>query len=177
MPVFRKLSKKDSSKNRASFKSHVQEAGRNNSSSSVEDFVVVPAEILEEKVYNFEATYLCSTVVNPPLRPKHVRDCVKQHQKQASKLLKRLGVTQTTNDVKMDVGADGVSMYDKLRPDSGQRFFPFSDISLIKSHQDYPEFFAFSTVVTGDTKHKCHLFKQTADSCSADIIRAFESFM
>ena len=178
LPVLRKLSKKESSKNISSFKFYDNEAaGRNNSNSSFEDFVVVPQEIVEEKVYNFQAIYLCSTVVNPPLRPKHVRDCAKQYQKQNEKLLKRLGKTQPKNDVKMDVGADGVAMYDTLRPENSQRFFPFSDIHLIKSHPDYPDYFAFSTVVTGDTKHKCHLFQQIDDYSCGEIIKAFESFM
>ncbi|KAJ7389063.1 hypothetical protein OS493_033922 [Desmophyllum pertusum] len=66
--------------------------------------------VAEEKVYNYNVTYLCSTVVNPPLRPKHLRECVKQYQKQQAKSLKKFGKEQPSSDVVLSLSLDGVKM-------------------------------------------------------------------
>lgn len=131
----------------------------------------------EEKIYNFVVTYLCSTVVNPPLRPKHLRECVKQYQKQQAKFLKKFGHEQPSNEVNLSVCIDGVEMKDSRdqKADQGM-FFPFSSVSNVMAHPETPEYFAFATVVTGDSKHKCHLFQQTKIP-SAEMIKSFQAFM
>lgn len=127
--------------------------------------------------YHFSVEYLCSTVINPPLRSKHLRECVKQFQKQQAKAHKRYGVTPSSSNVTLTVEADGIRMVDPQRQDkSGHMFFPFTTVNSIKSHPENPEYFAFSTAVSGDTKHKCHLFLQDGVE-SADVIRTFEFFM
>lgn len=131
----------------------------------------------EEKVYEYEVTYLCSTVVNPPLRPKHLRECVKQYQKQQAKSLKKFGKEQPTSEVKLSVSMDGVQMMNS-RAQKGEQgmFFPFSSVSNAMAHPESPEYFAFATIVTGDSKHKCHLFQQTKVP-AVDLIESFQAFM
>lgn len=133
-------------------------------------------EITEEKEYTFRTAYLCSTVINPPLRPKHVRDSVKQFLKECKKMEKHTGTPPTMKEVELCLTSEGVTMLDPQCRDVGQRFFPFPCISNIRTHKDYPEYFAFSTVVTGDAKHKCHIFKQVKEPCD-EITSAFECFM
>lgn len=129
--------------------------------------------VAEEKVYNYNVTYLCSTVVNPPLRPKHLRECVKQYQKQQAKSLKKFGKEQPSSDVVLSLSLDGVKM--TYQGEQGM-FFPFSSVSNAMAHPESPEYFAFATVVTGDSKHKCHLFRQTQVP-SSELIESFHAFM
>ncbi|XP_032232507.2 uncharacterized protein LOC116615017 [Nematostella vectensis] len=138
----------------------------------------LPEEIeeQEEREYSFQVAYLCSTVTNPPLRPKHVRDCVKQYQKELGKVAKHTGVTPPLKEVTLHLNNDGVTMIDPKQPSVCPRFFPFPCISEIKGHKDFPEYFAFSTVVSGDSKHKCHVFKDLKGNCE-DINTAFEFFL
>lgn len=131
----------------------------------------------EEKDYEFDVTYLCSTVVNPPLRPKHLRECVKQYQKQQAKSLKKFGKEQPSSEVKLSVSIDGVRMTNSQAPKGEQgMFFPFSSVSNAMAHPESPEYFAFATIVTGDSKHKCHLFRQTQVP-APDLIESFQAFM
>ena len=133
--------------------------------------------VLEEKVYYFDVTYLCSTVVNPPLRPKHLRECVKQYQKQQAKSLKKFGKEQPSSEVKLSVSIDGVQMTNSRAPKGEQgMFFPISSVSNAIAHPEIPEYFAFATIVTGDSKHKCHLFRQTQVPAT-DLIESFLAFM
>ena len=135
-------------------------------------------EIVEEKKdYTFSATYLCSTVINPPLRAKHVRDCVKQYQKQQLKSLKRFGAEQPSSDVILRLSLDGVSMTNSRTQSGGNgMFFPFSSVNHVMAHPENPEYFAFATVVSGDSKHKCHLFRQT-HVLTTDVIEGFLAFI
>lgn len=55
-------------------------------------------------------------------------------------------------------------------------FFPLSSVSNVMAHPETPEYFAFATVVTGDSKHKCHLFQQTKVP-SSELIQSFQAFM
>lgn len=148
------------------------------SSVGADDVIDGSWEIVEEeKVYNFDVTYLCSTVVNPPLRPKHLRECVKQYQKQQAKLLKKFGQEQPSNQVTLSVSIDGVEMKNSRgqKGDQGM-FFPFRSVSNAMAHPETPEYFAFATIVTGDSKHKCHLFHQTQVP-SSELIESFQAFM
>lgn len=131
----------------------------------------------EEKEYVFDVTYLCSTVVNPPLRPKHLRECVKQYQKQQAKSVKKFGKEQPSSEVKLSVSIDGVKMTNSQAHKGEQgMFFPFSSVSNAMAHPESPEYFAFATIVTGDSKHKCHLFWQTQVPAT-DLIESFQAFM
>lgn len=152
--------------------------GRNVSVSSTGGSDVIDSswEIVEEKEYSFEVTYLCSTVINPPLRPKHLRECVKQFQKQQAKALKKFGV-DPSNEVSLMVSIDGVKMTNPCAAKGEQEmFFPFCSVSHVMSHPECPEYFAFALTVTGDSKHKCHLFQQT-NVPPGDLITTFEAFM
>lgn len=145
------------------------------SSAGPNDVIDSSWEIVEEKDYNFDVTYLCSTVVNPPLRPKHLRECVKQYQKQQAKALKKFGV-DPSKEVELSLSLDGVKMTNSCAAKGEQEmFFPFSSVSHVMSHPESPEYFAFALVVTGDSKHKCHLFKQTKVPPS-ELIESFEAF-
>lgn len=148
------------------------------SSASTDDVFYNSWEIVpEEKVYEYEVTYLCSTVVNPPLRPKHLRECVKQYQKQQAKSLKKFGKEQPTSEVKLSVSIDGVQMMNSSAQKEEQgMFFAFSSVSNAMAHPESPEYFAFATIVTGDSKHKCHLFQQTKVPAT-DLIGSFQAFM
>ena len=148
------------------------------SSAGADDVFDSTWEILpEEKVYDFNVTYLCSTVVNPPLRPKHLRECVKQYQKQQAKSLKKFGKEQPSSEVVLSVSVDGVQMTNTgaQKEDQGM-FFPFDSVSNAMAHPEIPEFFAFATIVTGDSKHKCHLFRQTAVP-SEELVGSFKAFI
>ena len=118
---------------------------------------------------------LFRSVVNPPLRPKHLRECVKQYQKQQAKFLKKFGHEQPSNEVALLVCIDGVEMKDSQKGGQGM-FFPLSSVSNVMAHPETPEYFAFATVVTGDSKHKCHLFQQTKVP-SSELIQSFQAFM
>lgn len=133
--------------------------------------------VVEEKVYNFNVTYLCSTVVNPPLRPKHLRECVKQYQKQQAKSLKKFGKEQPSSEVVLSVSVDGVQMMNsRAKKEEQGMFFTFSSVSNVMAHPESPEYFAFATIVTGDSKHKCHLFWQTKVP-SEELVESFKAFM
>lgn len=147
------------------------------SSASTDDVFDNTWEIVEEKDYKFDVTYLCSTVINPPLRPKHLRECVKQYQKQQAKSLKKFGMEQPSSEVLLSLSLDGVTMANPRTQKEGQgMFFPFNSVSHVMSHPESPEYFAFATIVTGDSKHKCHLFEQTKVS-PAELIQSFQAFM
>lgn len=146
------------------------------SSTGANDVIDGSWEILEEKEYNFDVTYLCSTVINPPLRPKHLRECVKQYQKQQTKALKKLGV-DPSKKVSLSVSIDGVKMTNERAQQGEQEmFFPISSVSHVMAHPENPEYFAFALMVTGDSKHKCHLFQQTKVP-SKEVIETFEAYM
>jgi len=148
------------------------------SSAGVDDVFDSTWEIVpEEKVYNFNVTYLCSTVVNPPLRPKHLRECVKQYQKQQAKSLKKFGKEQPSSEVVLSVSVDGVQMANSRAQMQEQgMFFPIDSVSNAMAHPEIPEYFAFATIVTGDSKHKCHLFLQTQVP-SEELVGRFKAFM
>ena len=147
------------------------------SSVSTDDVIDSSWEIVEEETdYNFDVTYLCSTVINPPLRPKHLRECVKQFQKQQAKSVKKFGMVQPSSEVVLTLSLDGVKMTSPREKGAQGMFFPFSSVSNAMAHPENPEYFAFATIVTGDSKHKCHLFEQTKIP-PAELIEKFQAFM
>lgn len=157
--------------------SNVRASLSSTSSAGTDDVIDSSWEIVEEKDYNFDVTYLCSTVINPPLRPKHLRECVKQYQKQQAKSLKKFGMEQPAREVVLSVSIDGVKMTNSHAQKGEQEmFFPFSSVNHVMSHPESPEYFAFSLVVTGDSKHKCHLFQQTKIP-PTELIETFQAFM
>ncbi|KAK3749510.1 hypothetical protein QZH41_013482 [Actinostola sp. cb2023] len=182
--LFRKLTpKKNFFTLKSSFRSYTSEPNLTSLTSSPTEENPTPdsspidcPEIVEEKEFTFRTAYLCSTVINPPLRPKHVRDSVKQYLKECKKMEKRTGTPPTMKEIELCITSDGVTMLDPQCRHVGQRFFPFPCISNVRTHKDYPGYFAFSTVVTGDAKHKCHIYKQVKEPCD-EITAAFESFL
>lgn len=180
--LLRKLTPKKNSfsPSKSSFRSYTSEPNLSSLSSSgsfeeTSPEIKNPPEIIEEKEFNFSAVYLCSTVINPPLRPKHLRDSVKQYLKEQKKTEKHKGTPPPTKEVELTLNSDGVSMTDP-QCKSFQRYFPFPSISNVRTHKDFPEYFAFSEVVSGGAKHKCHIFKQTKEPCD-EITAAFECFL
>ena len=180
-PLIRSTSKKDKVELKVE-----QDTGKNTnnfstasvSSAGADDVFDSTFEIVpEEKVYSFNVTYLCSTVVNPPLRPKHLRECVKQYQKQQAKSLKKFGKEQPFSEVVLLVSVDGVQMTNsRAQKEEQGMFFSFDSVSNAMAHPESPEYFAFATIVTGDSKHKCHLFRQTKVP-SEELVGSFQAFM
>lgn len=125
-----------------------------------------PAElnnILHPSIHLFDVAYICSTVVNPPLRPKHVRDCYKQFTKEMSKAGKhshnnRLKTIGSAVKLKIDTNQE-ITMLDPNDENTVIRNFPVEMFDKFIFHPD-PTMgcFAFSTTVPENIKHKCHLF-------------------
>ena len=85
-------------------------------------------DILEEKAEELEASpkptehrfnvfYLCSTIASPPLKPKHVKECLRQYQKAVDKNMKKTNSSQQYDKVQLVVNQDGVMIVDD--PSSG----------------------------------------------------------
>ena len=147
------------------------------SSTGMDDVIDSSWEIVEEEMdYSCNATYLCSTVINPPLRPKHLRECVKQYQKQQTKSLKKFGMAKSSNEVVLNLTLEGVKMTNVTERGGQGMFFPIDSVSHVMAHPENAEYFAFSTIVTGDSKHKCHLFEQTKIP-PTELIERFQAFM
>lgn len=147
------------------------------SSTDMDDVIDISWEIVEEeKDFSCDVTYLCSTVINPPLRPKHLRECVKQYQKQQAKSLKKFGMVTSSNEVVLNLSLEGVKMTNATEKGGQGMFFSFDSVSHVMAHPENTEYFAFSTIVTGDSKHKCHLFEQTKIP-PTELIERFQAFM
>ena len=132
----------------------------------------LPAPIKEE--HNFVISYLCSAVVKPPLKSKHVEKCLKQYQKEMGKKQKVGDVCSLGNKLSLKVITDeGVTMLDIRNPNSFRRHFPISTIDTFIVHPENPDCFAFSTTVPGDEQHKYHLFYKARESI-ATVKDAFE---
>lgn len=149
-------------------------------SASVQSLESIPREEEEivappvKKESNFVISYLCSAVVKPPFKSKHVEKCLKQYQKEVGRKQKMGDVCSLGNKLMLQVITDeGVTMLDIRNPDSFRRHFPISTIDAFIVHPENPDCFAFSTTVPGDEQHKYHLFYKSRDSI-AMVKEAFE---
>ena len=149
-------------------------------SASMQSLDFIPREEEEvaappvKKEYNFVISYLCSAVVKPPFKGKHVEKCLKQYQKEVGKKQKVGDVCSLGNKLMLQVITDeGVTMLDIRNPDSFRRHFPISTIDSFIVHPENPDCFAFSTTVPGDEQHKYHLFYKSRDNI-ATVKEAFE---
>ena len=133
----------------------------------------VPSPLVK-KEHKFVVSYLCSAVVKPPFKSKHVEKCLKQYQKEVGKKQKVGDVCSLGNKLMLQVITDtGATMMDIQNPNSFRRHFPISTIDSFIVHPENPDCFAFSTTVPGDEQHKYHLFYKSRDDI-ATVKEAFE---
>lgn len=136
-----------------------------------EEELPMPAEREE---HNFVISYLCSTVVKPPLKSKHVEKCLKQYQKEVGKKQKAGDVCSLGSKLLLRITTDeGITLLDVRNPQSFRRHFPISTIDTFVVHPENPDCFAFSTTVPGDEQHKYHLFYKSRESVES-VKEAFE---
>lgn len=131
---------------------------------------------LQPEEFHFKVSYVCSTMVNPPLKQKHVKECYKQYCKEMNRVGKLNGNNTKVNGnlVNLQIVTDfGVSMLDPHQPDVVVRHFPIQDFGFYQQHSEDISCFAFSTSLLGNSKHRCHLFCATKEVL-ADINVAFE---
>lgn len=132
-----------------------------------------PKESSEKR---FNVLYLISTIVSPPLKPKHVKECLKQYQKSVDKAMKKSpGNAQHYKKAQLVLSPRGVMMVDD-KTQTPQAFYESATISGVQSHPDGKCAFAFTTVVSGNTKHKCHLFLQDTEPIGA-IIKEIQTYI
>ena len=133
----------------------------------------VSKESLEKR---FSILYLISTIVNPPLKPKHVKECLKQFQKSVDKAMKKsTNNGQHYRKAQLVFSPKGVMIVDG-QTQAAQAFYERAIISGVQSHPDGKCAFAFTTVVSGNTKHKCHLFLQDTDPIDA-IVKEIQAYV
>ena len=133
----------------------------------------VPEESTEKQ---FTVFYLISTILSPPLKAKHVKECLKQFQKSVDKAMKKSGNnSQHYKKAQLVFSPKGVMIVDE-QTQSPQAFYERATISAVQSHPDGKCAFAFTTVVSGNTKHKCHLFLQDQDPIGP-IIKELKTYI
>jgi hypothetical protein len=121
----------------------------------------------ESSEKRFSVFYLVSTIVSPPLKTKHVKECLKQYQKTVDKAMKKSTDNgQHYKKAQLVFSPRGVMITDE-QTQTPQAFYERATISGVQSHPDGKCAFAFTTVVSGNTKHKCHLFLQDKDPIGA----------
>jgi outer membrane biosynthesis protein TonB len=120
-----------------------------------------PPEIRKESCEKrFGVFYLVSTILSPPLKAKHVKECLKQYQKTVDKAMKKSpDSSQHYRKAQLVCSPGGIIIMDD-QTQTPQAFYERATISGVQSHPDGKCAFAFMTVVSGNTKHKCHLFLQ-----------------
>lgn len=124
--------------------------------------------VLQPSTHIFDVAYICSTVVNPPLRPKHVRECYKQFNKEmskAGKLSHNNGLKTIGSAVKLKIDTGNqIAILDPNDENTVIRNFSVDIFDKCMFHPDANMgCFAFSTTVPENTKHKCHLFVMPND--------------
>lgn len=136
-----------------------------------EEHISVP---LQREVHRFVISYLCSAVVKPPLKAKHVEKCLKQYQKEVGKKQKITDLSSLGNKLLLHIVTDeGITMADIRNPNAFRRHFPISTIDGFITHPENPDCFAFSTTVPGDEQHKYHMFYKARENTSV-IKEAFD---
>ena len=130
----------------------------------------------ESSEKRFSVFYLVSTIVSPPLKTKHVKECLKQYQKTVDKAMKKSTDSgQHYKKAQLVFSPRGVMIKDE-QTQTPQAFYERATISGVQSHPDGKCAFAFTTVVSGNTKHKCHLFLQDKDPIGA-IIKEIQTYI
>ncbi len=130
----------------------------------------------ESSEKRFSVFYLVSTIVSPPLKTKHVKECLKQYQKTVDKAMKKsTDSSQHYKKAQLVFSPRGVMITDE-QTQTPQAFYERATISGVQSHPDGKCAFAFTTVVSGNTKHKCHLFLQDKDPIGA-IIKEIQTYI
>ena len=124
--------------------------------------IITPVERQEHK---FIVSYLCSAVVSPPLKSKHVGNCLKQYQREVGKKLKSAGQIGKVLLLHL-ITDEGITMADIQNPDAFRRNFPITTIDAFVMHPDNPDCFAFSTAVAGDGQRKYHVFYKAKENVS-----------
>ena len=150
-------------------------------SASMQSLDIVPKEEeeqiaapLQREVHRFVISYLCSAVVKPPLKAKHVEKCLKQYQKEVGKKQKITDLSSLGNKLLLQIVTDeGITMADIRNPNAFRRHFPISTIDGFITHPENPDCFAFSTTVPGDEQHKYHVFYKVRENTSV-IKEAFD---
>ena len=150
-------------------------------SASMQSLDIVPKEVeeqipspLQREVHRFVISYLCSAVVKPPLKAKHVEKCLKQYQKEVGKKQKITDLSSLGNKLLLQIVTDeGITMADIRNPNAFRRHFPISTIDGFITHPENPDCFAFSTTVPGDEQHKYHVFYKARENTSV-IKEAFD---
>ena len=136
-----------------------------------EEELAVP---FEREEFKFVISYLCSAVVKPPLKSKHVEKCLKQYQKEVGKKQKAGEACCLGNKLQLEIVTDeGITMADVRNPNAFRRHFPISTVDCFIVHPENPDCFAFSTTVPGDEQHKYHLFYKARESV-ATVKDAFD---
>ena len=155
--------------------------------SSVSTFQFVEREISFEEedsiiptTYNFEITYLCSSLVKAPLRPKHVRGCYKQFLKEmqkAEKVSNNCALNTIGTPVELVIETNSEVMM--LDPANRSNVIRQCSIELFEEFVLHPDqqmgCFAFSTNVPGASNanhHKIHCFTMPLN-LKDNIVSAF----
>ena len=114
-------------------------------------------------MHRFNVFYCISTIVSPPLKQKHIKNCLKQYQKSVDKEMKKSTVStqlvQHYKKVQLVINENGITIIDDVSK-TPQAFFERATLSGVQAQPEGKFAFAFTTVVSGNTKHKCHLFLQ-----------------
>lgn len=123
----------------------------------------------------FSVQYLISTIVSSPLKSKHVKECLKQYQKSIDKATKKSADhTRHNKKAQLIISPRGVTIVDdKIR--TSQAFYEHSLISGVQTHPNAKCAFAFTTVVSGSSKQKCHLFLEDSEPINV-IVEEIKKF-
>lgn len=155
--------------------------------SSVDTFQFIERAISFEEehsiiptTYNFEITYLCSSLVKAPLRPKHIRSCYKQFSKEvqkAEKVSNNCALNTIGTPVELVIETNSEVMM--LDPANRTNVIRQCSIELFEEFVLHPDeqmgCFAFSTNVPGVSNtnhHKIHCFTMPLN-LKENIVSAF----
>ncbi|XP_012562494.1 uncharacterized protein LOC101237664 [Hydra vulgaris] len=131
------------------------------------------------KEYKFQVKYICSTIITPPLKSKHIRKCYKQFLKEMAKGGKLVSNTKCIGGslVGLEINLKGITMTDPNQNNYTIRTFSFESLENIVTHPDGLECFGFSTSDPSQKcKHKMHLFSAPLNRLM-DIKSAFENIV
>lgn len=133
----------------------------------------IAPESLEKR---FNVLYLVSTIISPPLKPKHVKECLKQYQKNVDKAMKKSTANiQHYQKALLILNARGLMIMDE-QSQTPQAFYERETISGVQSHPAGKCAFGITTRVSGNTKHKCHLFIQDKEPICV-ITKAIQTYI
>ena len=112
-------------------------------------------KISQPKEYQFLVKYICSTIINPPLKLKHIRKCYKQFQKEMAKGVK-IASNSTRHiegcSVGLEMNIQGITMTDPNQNGYTIRTFSLESLEEILTHPDGLECFGCFRVPKGLTE-------------------------